>query len=80
MTEFNQRVRYAIFKSIFRIFGLDAKRSSSDEFLEIKQASFQSPLIKEFEFKMKPIDSKEQELINLFNLKFGRFSWKNYLA
>ncbi|ADN79403.1 hypothetical protein hp908_0273 [Helicobacter pylori 908] len=29
---------------------------------------------------MKPIDSKEQELINLFNLKFGRFSWENYLA
>ncbi|MCQ2831709.1 hypothetical protein JT135_06240 [Helicobacter pylori] len=80
MTEFNQRVRYAIFKSIFGIFGLDAKRSSSDEFLEIKQVSFQSPLIKEFDFKMKPIDSKEQELINLFNLKFGRFSWENYLA
>ncbi|MDZ7550773.1 hypothetical protein KVE63_01280 [Helicobacter pylori] len=60
--------------------GLDAKRSSSDEFLEIKQVSFQSQLIKEFEFKMKPIDSKEQELINLFNLKFGRFSWENYLA
>ncbi|WP_121016527.1 hypothetical protein [Helicobacter pylori] len=39
-----------------------------------------SKLIKEFEFKMKPIDSKEQELINLFNLKFGRFSWENYLA
>ncbi|MGL2332296.1 hypothetical protein ACOWK8_00895 [Helicobacter pylori] len=35
---------------------------------------------KEFEFKIKPIDSKEQELINLFNLKFGRFSWENYLA
>ncbi|WP_033776918.1 hypothetical protein [Helicobacter pylori] len=59
MTEFNQRVRYAIFKSVFRIFGLDAK---------------------EFDFKMKPIDLKEQELINLFNLKFGRFSWENYLA
>ncbi|WP_341352111.1 hypothetical protein [Helicobacter pylori] len=42
MTEFNQRVRYAIFKSVFRIFGLDAKRSSNDEFLEIKQVSFQS--------------------------------------
>ncbi|GAA8480785.1 hypothetical protein KKKH37_07440 [Helicobacter pylori] len=80
ITEFNQRVRYAIFKSVFGIFGLDAKRSSSDEFLEIKQVSFQSPLIKEFDFKMKPIDSKEQELINLFNLKFGRFSWENYLA
>ncbi|MFP6185705.1 hypothetical protein ACLGBO_05380 [Helicobacter pylori] len=80
MTEFNQRVGYAIFKSIFGIFGLDAKRSSSDEFLEIKQVSFQSPLIKEFDFKMKPIDSKEQELINLFNLKFGRFSWENHLA
>ncbi|MCQ2679126.1 hypothetical protein JT068_01220 [Helicobacter pylori] len=80
MTEFNQRVRYAIFKSVFRIFGLDAKRNSSDEFLEIKQVFFQSPLIKEFKFKMKPIDSKEQELINLFNLKFGRFSWENYLA
>ncbi|MFP6124158.1 hypothetical protein ACLGBF_03550 [Helicobacter pylori] len=80
MTEFNQRARYAIFKSIFRIFSLDAKRSSSNEFLEIKQVSFQSQLIKEFEFKMKPIDSKEQELINLFNLKFGRFSWENYLA
>ncbi|MCQ2827979.1 hypothetical protein JT207_02340 [Helicobacter pylori] len=80
MTEFNQRVRYAIFKSVFRIFGLDAKRSSSDEFLEIKQVSFQSPLIKEFGFKIKPIDLKEQELINLFNLKFGRFSWENYLA
>ncbi|WQR70670.1 hypothetical protein KVD87_01275 [Helicobacter pylori] len=80
MTEFNQRARYAIFKSVFRIFGLDAKRSSSDEFLEIKQVSFQSPLIKEFDFKMKPIDSKKQELINLFNLKFGRFSWENYLA
>ncbi|EJB56820.1 hypothetical protein HPHPH29_0368 [Helicobacter pylori Hp H-29] len=50
MTEFNQRARYAIFKSIFRIFGLDAKRSSSDEFLEIKQVSFQSQLIKEFDF------------------------------
>ncbi|GAA8384551.1 hypothetical protein Hpkin5_01910 [Helicobacter pylori] len=60
--------------------GLDAKRSSSDEFLEIKQVSFQSQLIKEFDFKMKPIDLKEQELINLFNLKFGRFSWENYLA
>ncbi|MCQ2677785.1 hypothetical protein JT154_01035 [Helicobacter pylori] len=80
MTEFNQRARYAIFKSVFRIFGLDAKRNSSDEFLEIKQVFFQSPLIKEFKFKMKPIDSKEQELINLFNLKFGRFSWENYLA
>ncbi|MCH4604586.1 hypothetical protein KII77_05420 [Helicobacter pylori] len=80
MTEFNQRARYAIFKSIFRIFDLDAKRSSSDEFLEIKQVSFQSQLIKEFEFKMKPIDLKGQELINLFNLKFGRFSWENYLA
>lgn len=80
LTEFNQRVRYAIFKSIFGIFGLDAKRSSSDEFLEIKQVSFQSPLIKEFEFKMKPIDLKEQELINLFNLKFGHFSWENHLA
>lgn len=60
--------------------GLDAKRSSSDEFLEIKQVSFQSQLIKEFEFKMKPIDSKEQELINLFNFKFGHFSWENHLA
>ncbi|RKV56723.1 hypothetical protein [Helicobacter pylori] len=132
--------------------GLDAKRSSSDEFLEIKQVSFQSKtwsatfndttlekakvfcdikttlavgvwnnisnllfivygkhpemglyleqkvkechnerrrstqtigvskLIKEFEFKMKPIDLKKQELINLFNLKFGRFSWENHLA
>lgn len=60
--------------------GLDAKRSSSDEFLEIKQVSFQSQLIKEFDFKMKPIDLKEQELINLFNLKFGHFSWENYLA
>ncbi|GAA7389106.1 hypothetical protein BD0138_04940 [Helicobacter pylori] len=152
MTEFNQRVRYAIFKSIFGIFGLDAKRSSSDEFLEIKQVSFQSKtwsatfndttlekakvfcgikttlavgvwnnisnllfivygkhpeiglyleskvkechdesrrstqtigvskLIKEFDFKMKPIDLKEQELINLFNLKFGHFSWENHLA
>ncbi|GAA7535700.1 hypothetical protein ckin32_06660 [Helicobacter pylori] len=39
-----------------------------------------SKLIKEFDFKMKPIDLKEQELINLFNLKFGRFSWENYLA
>ncbi|MGL2522189.1 hypothetical protein ACOWOB_00180 [Helicobacter pylori] len=58
MTEFNQRARYAIFKSIFGIFGLDAKRSSSDEFLKIKQVSFQSQLIKEFDFKMKPIDSK----------------------
>ncbi|GAA9599444.1 hypothetical protein UBN86_05880 [Helicobacter pylori] len=80
LTEFNQRARYAIFKSVFRIFGLDAKRSSSDEFLEIKQVSFQSQLIKEFGFKMKPIDLKEQELINLFNLKFGHFSWENYLA
>ncbi|QIC83667.1 hypothetical protein E5A80_01270 [Helicobacter pylori] len=80
MTEFNQRIRYAIFKAVFGIFGLDAKRSSSDEFLEIKQVSFQSQLIKEFDFKMKPIDLKEQELINLFNLKFGRFSWENYLA
>ncbi|WQU90305.1 hypothetical protein KVD19_01265 [Helicobacter pylori] len=80
MTEFNQRVRYAIFKAVFGIFGLDAKRSSSDEFLEIKQVSFQSQLIKEFDFKMKPIDSKEQELINLFNLKFDRFSWENCLA
>ncbi|MGL2539045.1 hypothetical protein ACOWOM_03995 [Helicobacter pylori] len=80
MKEFNQGARYAIFKSVFRIFGLDAKRSSSDEFLEIKQVSFQSQLIKEFKFKMKPIDSKEQELINLFNLKCGRFSWENYLA
>ncbi|WP_181342174.1 hypothetical protein [Helicobacter pylori] len=80
MTEFNQRARYAIFKSVFRIFGLDAKRNSSDEFLEIKQVFFQSPLIKEFKFKMKPIDSKEQELINLFNLKFGHFSWENHLA
>ncbi|WP_033592387.1 hypothetical protein [Helicobacter pylori] len=80
MTEFNQRVRYAIFKAVFGIFGLDAKRSSSDEFLEIKQVSFQSQLIKEFDFKMKPIDLKEQELINLFNLKFGRFSWENCLA
>ncbi|WQY70576.1 hypothetical protein E5L57_01310 [Helicobacter pylori] len=60
--------------------GLDAKRSSSDEFLEIKQVSFQSQLIKEFDFKIKPIDSKKQELINLFNLKFGHFSWENYLA
>ncbi len=213
MKEFNQRARYAIFKSVFRIFnkgcfepidrnfitesyqalkpieeiqnkynkhdndsflnelrdsmvalyldydlintqkhGLDAKRSSSDEFLEIKQVSFQSKtwsatfndttlekakvfcdikttlavgvwnnisnllfivygkhpemglyleqkvkechnesrrstqtigiskLIKEFDFKMKPIDLKGQELINLFNLKFGHFSWENYLA
>ncbi|WRD26124.1 hypothetical protein E5K63_01485 [Helicobacter pylori] len=80
MKEFNQGARYAIFKSVFGIFGLDAKRNSSDEFLEIKQVFFQSPLIKEFKFKMKPIDSKEQELINLFNLKFGRFSWENYLA
>ncbi len=80
LKEFNQGARYAIFKSVFRIFGLDAKRNSSDEFLEIKQVSFQSQLIKEFDFKMKPIDSKEQELINLFNLKFGRFSWENYLA
>lgn len=87
MKEFNQGARHAIFKSVFRIFGLDAKRSSSDEFLEIKQVSFQSQLIKEFDFKMKPIDSKEQELINLFKLKFGhfsweigRFSWENYLA
>ncbi|MGL2489454.1 hypothetical protein ACOWM1_05720 [Helicobacter pylori] len=80
MKEFNQRARYAIFKSVFRIFGLDAKRSSSDEFLEIKQVSFQSKLIKEFDFKMKPIDSKKQELVNLFNLKFGHFSWENYLA
>ncbi|EMH02508.1 hypothetical protein HMPREF1406_01072 [Helicobacter pylori GAM239Bi] len=60
--------------------GLDAKRSSNDEFLEIKQVSFQSQLIKEFGFKIKPIDSKKQELTNLFNLKFGRFSWENYLA
>ncbi|EMG81591.1 hypothetical protein HMPREF1432_00040 [Helicobacter pylori GAMchJs114i] len=60
--------------------GLDAKRSSNDEFLEIKQVSFQSQLIKEFDFKIKPIDLKKQELINLFNLKFGRFSWENYLA
>ncbi len=132
--------------------GLDAKRSLSDEFLEIKQVSFQSKtwsatfndttlekakvfcdikttlavgvwnnisnllfiaygkhpkiglyleqkvkecynesrrstqtigvskLIKEFDFKMKPIDLKEQELINLFNLKFGHFSWENHLA
>ncbi|NHB47632.1 hypothetical protein EXS82_00980 [Helicobacter pylori] len=69
-----------MFKSVFRIFGFDDKRSSNDEFLEIKQVSFQSQLIKKFDFKMKPIDSKEQELINLFNLKFGRFSWENYLA
>ncbi|MGL2694717.1 hypothetical protein ACQJ7W_01520 [Helicobacter pylori] len=80
MTEFNQRARYAIFKSVFRIFGLDAKRNSSDEFLEIKQVSFQSQLIKEFDFKMKPIDLKKQEIINLFNLKFGHFSWENHLA
>ncbi|RVY61299.1 hypothetical protein ECC33_02610 [Helicobacter pylori] len=80
MKEFNQRARYAIFKSVFRIFSLDAKRSSSDEFLEIKQVSFQSQLIKEFDFKMKPIDLKGQELINLFNLKFGHFSWENHLA
>ncbi|GAA8243539.1 hypothetical protein ACQJ7K_00505 [Helicobacter pylori] len=80
MKEFNQRARYAIFKSVFRIFSLDVKRSSSDEFLEIKQVSFQSQLIKEFDFKMKPIDLKEQELINLFNLKFGHFSWENHLA
>ncbi|WP_033781021.1 hypothetical protein [Helicobacter pylori] len=79
MTEF-QRVRHAIFESVFRIFGLDAKKSSSDEFLEIKQVSFQSKLIKEFGFKMKPIDLKEQELINLFNLKCGHFSWGNCLA
>ncbi len=39
-----------------------------------------SQLIKEFDFKIKPIDSKKQELINLFNLKFGHFSWENYLA
>ncbi len=39
-----------------------------------------SKLIKEFGFKIKPIDSKEQELINLFNLEFGHFSWENYLA
>ncbi|GAA7842564.1 hypothetical protein HpCOL22_00330 [Helicobacter pylori] len=39
-----------------------------------------SQLIKEFDFKIKPIDLKKQELINLFNLKFGRFSWENYLA
>ncbi|WP_367711361.1 hypothetical protein [Helicobacter pylori] len=39
-----------------------------------------SKLIKEFGFKIKPIDSKEQELINLFNLKFGHFSWENHLA
>ncbi|GAA7035170.1 hypothetical protein AOH447_03140 [Helicobacter pylori] len=39
-----------------------------------------SKLIKEFDFKMKPIDLKEQELINLFNLKFGHFSWENHLA
>lgn len=29
---------------------------------------------------MKPIDLKKRELVNLFNLKFGRFSWENYLA
>ncbi len=29
---------------------------------------------------MKPIDLKEQELINLFNLKLGHFSWENHLA
>ncbi|NHB36820.1 hypothetical protein BB415_02065 [Helicobacter pylori] len=69
-----------MFKSVFRIFGLDDKRSSNDEFLEIKQVSFQSQLIKKFDFKMKPIDLKKQELVNLFNLKFGRFSWENYLA
>ncbi|GAA7328266.1 hypothetical protein MLS101_07570 [Helicobacter pylori] len=39
-----------------------------------------SKLIKEFDFKMKPIDLKKQELINLFNLKFGHFSWENHLA
>ncbi|MGT0076302.1 hypothetical protein V5H54_00695 [Helicobacter pylori] len=39
-----------------------------------------SKLIKEFDFKMKPIDLKEQELINLFNLKFGHFSWESHLA
>ncbi len=39
-----------------------------------------SKLIKEFGFKMKPIDLKEQELINLFNLKCGHFSWGNSLA
>ncbi|GAA6929682.1 hypothetical protein Va27_04290 [Helicobacter pylori] len=122
--------------------GLDAKKVQSNEFLEIKQVSFQSKtwsttfndttkttlavgvwnnisnllfivygnhpkiglyleqkvkechnesrrstqtigvskLIKEFDFKMKPIDLKEQELINLFNLKFGHFSWENHLA
>ncbi|GAA9977425.1 hypothetical protein VN0963_04680 [Helicobacter pylori] len=38
-----------------------------------------SKLIKEFDFKMKPIDLKKQELINL-NLKFGHFSWENHLA
>lgn len=80
LTEFNQRARYAIFKSVFGIFDLDDKRSSNDEFLEIKQVSFQSQLIKKFDFKMKPIDLKKQELVNLFNLKFGRFSWENYLA
>ncbi|MUU56170.1 hypothetical protein BB394_01485 [Helicobacter pylori] len=69
-----------MFKSVFRIFDLDDKRSSNDEFLEIKQVSFQSQLIKKFDFKMKPIDLKKQELVNLFNLKFGRFSWENYLA
>ncbi|GAA9984718.1 hypothetical protein VN0998_01940 [Helicobacter pylori] len=122
--------------------GLDAKKVQSNEFLEIKQVSFQSKtwsttfndttkttlavgvwnnisnllfivygkhpkiglyleqkvkechnesrrstqtigiskLIREFDFKMKPIDLKEQELINLFNLKFGHFSWENHLA
>ncbi|OOC18597.1 hypothetical protein BV499_02120 [Helicobacter pylori] len=69
-----------MFKSVFRIFDLDDKKSSNDEFLEIKQVSFQSQLIKKFDFKMKPIDLKKQELVNLFNLKFGRFSWENYLA
>ncbi len=39
-----------------------------------------SQLIKKFSFKMKPIDLKEQELIHLFKLKFGNFSWGNYLA
>ncbi|MFP6074274.1 hypothetical protein ACLF9Y_02725 [Helicobacter pylori] len=39
-----------------------------------------SKLIKEFDFKMKPIDLKEQELINLFNFKFCHFSWENHLA
>ncbi|GAA6842183.1 hypothetical protein CHA185_10260 [Helicobacter pylori] len=56
------------------------KEVQAMNFLEIKQVSFQSQLIKEFDFKMKPIDLKEQELINLFNLKFGHFSWENYLA